>query len=134
MSVLFSLLSAKGGWLQARHAVVTQNLANADTPGYAPRDLKAAGFEDLLARARSNDRGLSLKATDARHIEAVALTPLRTDGRAVHGYETSPAGNEVLLEEQSEKLMQTRLDYETTTNVYKKYLGLLRTAIGGASS
>ena len=134
MSVLFSLLSAKGGWLQARHAVVTQNIANADTPGYAPRDMKATGFEGLLAQARSHDQGMTLKATDARHIAAKASPALGPEGREVQGYETSPSGNEVLLEEQSEKLMQTRLDYEMTTNVYKKYLGLLRTAIGSNSA
>ena len=132
MSVLFNLISARGAWLQARHGVLAQNVANADTPHYKPHDLKGGDFDDLLRRAARPERGLGLVGTQAGHIAAKPLATLDTAGREVDGFETSLSGNEVVLEEQTEAMMQTRLDYEMTTNLYRKYLGMLRTAVGTA--
>ncbi|MEK9647431.1 MAG: hypothetical protein VW547_17980 [Alphaproteobacteria bacterium] len=47
---LFSMTAKKLDWLSKRQIVLSQNLANADTPSYAPRDLKPLGFGDLLRR------------------------------------------------------------------------------------
>ncbi len=49
-SVLFELISARTRWLAQREAVLTRNVANADTPDYRPLDLKPASFGELLAR------------------------------------------------------------------------------------
>ena len=35
-------------------------------------------------------------------------------------YEASPAGNEVILEQQLLNVADTRMDYELTTTLYKK--------------
>jgi flagellar basal-body rod protein FlgB len=37
---LFKLISARLAWLSQRQVVIGQNLANADTPDYRPRDLR----------------------------------------------------------------------------------------------
>ena len=48
-------------------------------------------------------------------------------------YETTPNGNAVILEEQmAEKATQTALDFQLTTNLYHKYVGMMRIAIGHA--
>ena len=36
---LFSMLRSRLGYLTERERVVAQNIANADTPGFAPKDL-----------------------------------------------------------------------------------------------
>jgi hypothetical protein len=36
----------------------------------------------------------------------------------------------VVLEEQSAKAAQTALDFQLTSNLYRKYLGMVRTALG----
>ena len=36
---LFGLLKGKLGYLNQRQRLIAQNVANADTPGYAPTDL-----------------------------------------------------------------------------------------------
>jgi flagellar basal-body rod protein FlgB len=45
-------------------------------------------------------------------------------------YETTPNGNAVILEEQMAKASQTALDYQLTSNLYRKYLGMVRIALG----
>ena len=76
-------------WLGQRQQVLAQNIANADTPGYQPRDIEP--FRDLLGR---ETRPLALNATSARHLVAsdreagpYAERPTRKS------YETAPAGN-----------------------------------------
>ncbi|QNT68118.1 flagellar basal body rod protein FlgB [Defluviicoccus vanus] len=38
---LFAQMQARLDWLDRRQGVLAQNIANADTPGYRPQDLKA---------------------------------------------------------------------------------------------
>jgi flagellar basal-body rod protein FlgB len=45
-------------------------------------------------------------------------------------YEVAPDGNAVVLEEQSAKAAQTALDFQLTSNLYRKYLGMVRIALG----
>jgi flagellar basal-body rod protein FlgB len=45
-------------------------------------------------------------------------------------YEVAPDGNAVVLEEQSAKAAQTALDFQLTSNLYRKYLGMVRVALG----
>ncbi|MBT7747468.1 MAG: flagellar basal-body rod protein FlgB, partial [Alphaproteobacteria bacterium] len=45
-------------------------------------------------------------------------------------YETSPDGNSVVLEQQLMKVTETKMDYELMTNLYRKHMGMLRTALG----
>ena len=50
--------------------------------------------------------------------------------RAGTTYETTPDGNAVILEEQMAKATETALDYQLTSNLYRKYLGMIRIALG----
>src|SRR5215212_8958164 len=45
---LFSMLKGRLGYLNQRQQVVAQNIANADTPGYTPRDLNGFSFKSHL--------------------------------------------------------------------------------------
>ncbi|MGB8601645.1 MAG: hypothetical protein WCD42_05555, partial [Rhizomicrobium sp.] len=48
---LFSMLKQRMGWLGQRQGVLSQNVANADTPKYTPSDLKPIDFEKELRTA-----------------------------------------------------------------------------------
>ena len=48
---LFRLMKGQMGWLSRRQEVLAQNVANADTPGYKPRDLAPLDFEQMLRGA-----------------------------------------------------------------------------------
>ncbi|MCB1970059.1 MAG: flagellar basal body rod protein FlgB [Geminicoccaceae bacterium] len=133
-SLLQSLLSGRSAWLQARHAVLAQNIANADTPDYQPRDLKPENFEQLVARAGRRDTDIHLVRTDSRHIDAAGSRKPDGAGQAITGFETAPGGNSVILEEQADMMQQTQLDYQLTTNIYAKVVRLMKTAIGSGAS
>jgi flagellar basal-body rod protein FlgB len=47
-AALFQLISARMSWLSQRQAVLSQNIANADTPDYRPKDLRVADFTRLV--------------------------------------------------------------------------------------
>jgi flagellar basal-body rod protein FlgB len=123
---IFRMMSGKMRWLAQRQRVLAQNIANADTPNYQPRDLKKVDFREKLGR---NPFQLVLARTDPKHIQ------LRTADRFTAEqvrtpYETAPSGNAVVLEEQLLKVSQTGADYELMTNLYRKHIGLFRIALG----
>ena len=129
---LFTLISARTRWLAQRNGVLTQNVANADTPDFRPRDLKPAEFGKLLGRSAEAGRPLPLALTQAAHVAGSGTRRQEIDSRRVDGYETAPAGNAVVLDEQMGKLAETQLDYELTTNLYRRQVGMLKTALGSS--
>jgi flagellar basal-body rod protein FlgB len=128
--LLFDLLSTRQRWLAQREAVLTRNVANADTPSFRPQDLKPQSFAKALARQVDRQGDVGLVATHPDHI--VSPTPQPSDAKAERGdsFETAPSGNAVVLDQQLGNLAQTQLDYELTTNLYRRQLDLLRTALG----
>ncbi|MCK5495288.1 MAG: flagellar basal body rod protein FlgB, partial [Hyphomicrobiaceae bacterium] len=46
------------------------------------------------------------------------------------GWEITPAGNAVVLEEQMIKLSANQFEYQMASTLYSRSLGLLKTAIG----
>ncbi len=47
---LFSTLRTKMQWHQARQKLLAENVANADMPGFKPKDLRTPSFADALGR------------------------------------------------------------------------------------
>ena len=128
---LFKLMSARLGWLSQREVVLGQNLANADTPDYRPRDLRPAEFARLAEALPGTAGRLTMSRTDPAHLgpgEQVRIGLASRPAESV--YETTPNGNAVILEEQMAKASHTALDYQLTSNLYRKYLGMLRIAVG----
>jgi flagellar basal-body rod protein FlgB len=127
---LFTLLSARMGWLGQRNVVLGRNLANADTPDYRPRDLRESDFARLAAGVAGTSR-LTLATTAPLHQSPTTRARLDLAAREVEEvYEVAPDGNAVVLEEQMAKLAATALDYQLATNLYRKYVGMVRTALG----
>ena len=62
-------------WLGQRQQVLAGNIANADTSGYVPRDLRPLAFRDAVNR----EKQVRLAATDARHLAGYARSPGRFD-------------------------------------------------------
>ena len=126
---LFRMMSDKMDWLAQRQQVLSQNVANADTPEYAARDLKPLDFRDVARREKSFQ--MQLAVTNAAHIRPatndVGPHPVTETRRP---YETSPSGNSVVLEEQLIKVAETAADFQTATKIYSKYLQMFRIAIG----
>jgi flagellar basal-body rod protein FlgB len=127
---LFDLIGARSRWLAERHGVLSRNIANADTPGFVPLDLSPFDLAQALTNARRVP-GLGLERTASSHIAGTARPA--APGHAVQrtpGWELAPSGNAVVLEEQAQKLATTRGAHELAANLYGKYLGMMRTALG----
>jgi flagellar basal-body rod protein FlgB len=130
---LFQLLSARASFLQARHAVLTQNVANADTPRYRPRDLVEPDFASTLQKRPAAVPPVTVARTRADHLAGLAMTPAPARTTHIDGFEVAPSGNEVLIEEQLRLMGGAARGYQLATSVYAKYVGLMRTALGAGA-
>ena len=123
---LISAMSKKMGWLSQRQSVLAENIANADTPAFAPKDLVPF---DPKRGATANK--LAMANTSPMH--RVGAGGLNSGAAAVaqkKPYEAAPAGNSVVIEEQMMKLSQTQADHSQIVNLYRKHIDMLKTAIG----
>ncbi len=125
---LFALLSARQRWLGARFNILAQNVANADTPGYAPRDLDKTSFERLLSRRLAGTAPEALRRTDPRHLGA-APPRITAEARVVRSEDVAPNGNAVVLAEEVQKLAATERDYALATSLFRKFRAMFETAV-----
>lgn len=125
---LFKLMGARMGYLAERQKVLSQNIANSDTPYYRPSDLKAMDFQKILR----GDQRVKLAVTNQIHLAGTNQAPMFQADKAAFGksYETSPNGNAVVLEEQMMKVAEVQSNYQLAANLYQKNMSMLRTAIG----
>lgn len=124
---LFSLLAQKMNWLGERQKVLAQNVANADTPGYAPVDLKAFDFRAAAHAAGGVTAKLAPAASDPRHLlPASATAAAQVRARAT---ETTVSGNGVSLDSELMKASDTAMDYQLITSLYRKQIGMLRAVL-----
>jgi flagellar basal-body rod protein FlgB len=106
-------------------------VANADTPNYRGRDLKQLDFHEVLKSTSASTGAVKLAATAPGHITGSGVgeaTRFATDNRG--GFETTPRGNAVVLEDEMMKVAQNQMDHQAATALYSRGLGLLKTALG----
>jgi flagellar basal-body rod protein FlgB len=125
----FGLLRARLDHLSERQRLISENIANASTPGYRPRDVDTSGFERMLGAMASAQGGgnVTVSRTHAGHMQ-----PGGGSGRVnivtSDDSETTIDGNAVVLEEQMSRAAQTRMEFETGIALYQKGLELIRLA------
>lgn len=124
---LFELLAARMRWLGERQVVLGQNIANADTPDYRPKDLRDDAFARLAKDLAAAPARLALQVSDAAHLRPSPGGRLDLGVREQdRTFETAPNGNAVVLEEQMAKTARTAMDYQPSSDLYRKYLGMVR--------
>ena len=126
-SPLLAMLTGRMSWLNTRQQVLAQNIANADKPGYIPRDLKPPTFRDLV---RSEGVKMTPTVTNVAHLPGSKGTERYANKEQKETYESTPDGNAVVLEEQLMKVSQTHANHQMVTNLYHRYVSMFRTAIG----
>lgn len=124
---LFAMLRERMTWLHQRQDLLSQNVANADTPGYVARDLKPLNFEDAMKSVTS---GSMLMTTNARHIALSSSTSSAFEDQASPDTESNPNGNAVSLEQEMIKVSDTQAQFQAAANIYAKAMTLMKTAIG----
>lgn len=126
---LFQAIKQKMQWHQARQGVLAENVANAETPGYAARDLKPFDFEQQ--RRDGSFANVQTMTTNVRHIAAASSGGVNGFGAtSVAHYEVTPEGNGVTLEDQMMNVVQNQMDYQAVTALYTRSVKLIKTALG----
>ena len=119
---LMQALKLRMHYQQSRQKVLAENVANADSPGFRPLDLKPP----VSATDRS---AVALAQTSAGHMSLGAGNG-GFDGTGAPRFETTPNGNAVNLEDEMLKVAQNQSDYQLAASLYSKGLGLMKIAIG----
>ena len=117
---LLDLAERRLAWVDTRQRLLAQNIANADTPGWKPRDVA----EFAIGASPPN---APFARTDPRHLASAGnsqASPRKSDR------ESAPDGNAVSLDDQLARLAETETAHDLATDIYKKYLSFFRLAIG----
>lgn len=108
-----------------RQAVIAQNVANADTPGFVGRDL--VPFQEVYASSIS-DRSFQ-RATREGHIPGRASENLDGIVREDRTF-ASPDGNTVSLETEMLRATDANRQYDRSLAIYRSALNILRSSLG----
>jgi flagellar basal-body rod protein FlgB len=123
---LLSMLKERMSWLNQRQDVLSQNVANADTPRYVARDLKELDFDRMVGA----QAGTKMMTTNVRHIGLSSLHAGKFEDHETPDQESNPNGNAVSLEVEMIKVADTQAQYAAAANIYAKAVAMMRTAIG----
>ena len=133
----FSALKERMRFLQTRQKLLAQNVANADTPGYKPKDVSHVGVDPATrgadASRRLNRLGMKsstgLAVTNPGHIGGTGMAGNPGEAKGA-SYETRPSGNAVNLEDEMLKVSQNQIDFQTAANIYQRGISTLKIALG----
>lgn len=121
------LLKASG--LMAKHAslrqrVISENIANSDTPNYAPRDIPK--FGDVVRSQAFSNFG------ETRREGHFDFTELNKSYEAVEGkdFEVKPNGNSVSIEIEVTKSIEVERQHSQALAIYQHSIDLLKSSIG----
>lgn len=125
---VFSALTDKMRWHQARQGLLAENVANAETPGYRGRDLAQY---DLAERASGfSSANITTLATQPMHFSVSSSEGSAFGVQRMANFEITPEGNGVSLEDEMMKVTTNMMDYQAATTVYQKSIKILKTALG----
>ncbi len=121
---VFKTAQALAEYAAVRQNVVSHNLANADTPGFAAKQV--VRFEMFLEADRRQNH-LS-GSTRSRHLNASLSADhiIQSDRRI----STDPNGNSVSLEEEMLRSVDTKQQHDRALAIYRSSLNLLRLSLG----
>jgi flagellar basal-body rod protein FlgB len=120
---IFRQAQAMSAHAGARQALVAQNVANADTPGYKARDL--TNFADSY---RADTKAGQL-ATRRLHLNGMDRAG-QADVMTQNSIEVSPNGNGVSVEEEMLRGVSVERQHNRALAIYKSSLGILRSSLG----
>ena len=114
-----------------RQRAHTQNIANAETPGYKR---VAVDFEDQLKSVLANEQSSTLSTSDPRHMSTGGNGTLEDLSATTHEEATDPTGtgvNAVNIDFEMAQMAETQLRYMTALELLKRRYSSLKSAIKG---
>lgn len=118
---ILKVASAMAQHAAMRHRVLSENMANADTPGFKARDIPAFDPKEALKQARRNAAEGQPFASPVDN-----LRPFE-----VETYESSPNGNTVSVQEQMVSATDAQAQHQAALTIYRKSMDLLRLSVTG---
>jgi len=106
-----------------RAQVISNNIANADTPGYKARDF------DFAAVLRGQEAGVALHTTDSKHIGSGVLR--QADLKFRQPLQASLDGNTVEAHNEKAEFMRNSMMYSATLTFLNARISGLMNAIRG---
>ncbi len=139
---LMGILKNRMTYISQREKLIAQNVANTDTPGYAPHDLKPFTVQGAsgsgLAMSQPSGSGGGGAPSGFAMSQPISTNPAHLQGTVsstgpwkaikTSDTETTLDGNKVTLEDEMAKMTTSRLDYEAAVGFYQKALGMLALA------
>jgi len=129
---LLSVLKGRMSYVNQRQRLISENVANANTPNYAPNDLKGFTFESALKSQGvlpSAGQPVNATRTQAAHLDAPKHSGGPWKPEESPDSEARLDGNQVVLEEEMMKMTTSKLDYEAAVGFYQQSMGMLKLAI-----
>lgn len=120
---ILQMAQAMASHAMLRQNAISQNVANADTPGYAARDVES--FADTYDATGDHQ----LKATRPGHLGAQGTFTAQEITRHDPGT-MSPNGNSVSIEDEMVKGVEVKQQHDLALAIYKSSMGILRTSLG----
>lgn len=110
-----------------RNSLIASNISNIDTPGYKATDIK---FKDQLRTAIGAGNQIQMKATQEKHFTADINRLDKIKPQILQESDPArPDGNNVNIEKEMFKLVETQLMYNTTVQAMLKRGSILRYAV-----
>ena len=127
---LFKMAMTRMDWASQRQRVLSQNISNADTPLYRPKDINALNFKQVLRGEMAPH--VQVAMTNPNHLKGTIpeQDKFRDIGQR-KTFEASPDGNQVVVEEQMQKVSDTRGAYDTAVTLMQANLKMLSIAVKG---
>ena len=118
------ILSRAMDFRSAKQRIISGNLANIDTPGFKPKELR---FDQVLQRA-ADKTGISLKTTNPGHFSHAS--DVAKGNFSIQTRDMGPKGsNQLNLDMEMAKMMRNNLLYEASARLLTKKFRALKTAI-----
>lgn len=121
---LFSNIRQRLGWLSERQTLLAENVANANTSNYKPKDLAPLSFDGMVKAA--------FQVVPATTQQGHITTARRSDDPAIQqvtDYKPSDVklnGNAVSIEDQMMKVSETAVDYQGMIGLLRRWQQMLR--------
>ncbi len=123
---LFRVVDKQLRYLGQRQETLAKNIANANTPGYQAMDLAAPDFQSAM----NSVQPVEMAATAPAHFGVVTGASAPAKEKPIVPWEISPDGNSVVLEQQMMEASSTQANYQMATELYRKYIGMMKLALG----
>lgn len=118
---LFDIAFQRAHWLSVRQATIAENVVNANTPHYRPREVEP--FEAALNRT-----DLATRTTNQRHM-SFEIAPTRPS--SFESQMTQTVGNGVSVEKELIKAGETSREYSLNASIVKSFHRMWMSAVKG---